>query len=78
MSLAGVDEEHLAGADLARRSAVIEVKPAFGDDERDRDGVAMLGNVLSRFEPQADDAHRSAVSDLLEAEWSTRSARRER
>src|SRR5487761_1145610 len=62
---AGIDQEHLASAHLARLRPIIEMKPALGHDERDWDRVAMLRNVLPRIEPQADDAHRPAVRDLL-------------
>src|SRR5205823_7400756 len=45
-----------------------------GDDERDRNRIAVLGHVLARIEPQADHAHRPAVRDLLEADRAPRSA----
>src|SRR5487761_323704 len=66
---AGIDQEHLASAHLARLRPIIEMKPALGHDERDWDRVAMLRNVLPRIEPQADDAHRPAVRDLLKTKW---------
>jgi len=46
---------------------VVEVEAAAGDDQCDRDRVAVLGHGLARFEAQADHAHGTAVRDLLEA-----------
>jgi len=66
MPLSGVDEQHLSSADLAMLQPVVKMKAAFGHDQRDGDGVSVLGHVLPRFQSQADHAHRSAVSDLLE------------
>jgi 2-phosphosulfolactate phosphatase len=43
------------------------MEAAVGDDQGHGDRVAMLGHGLARLEPQADDAHRPAVSDLLES-----------
>lgn len=68
MPFARVDEQHLARTDLARLRAVVEPEPSSGDDQRDRDRVAVLGHALAGFQAQADDAHRTAVADLFEAE----------
>src|ERR1700681_403893 len=51
------------------------MQPSNCDDQGHRNGVAVLRNVLSRLQPQADHAHRSAVRDLLEAKGSPRSFR---
>lgn len=48
----------------------------FGDDERDRNRVPMLGYRLARLQPQAHDAHRPAVGDLLKAKRTTLSPAR--
>src|SRR3989442_1297392 len=50
MTLAGVDQEHLAGADCALMRSVIEMKAAHGDDQRDRDRVAVLRHSLARLQ----------------------------
>ncbi len=68
VALAGVDEEHLAGANLALPRAIVEVKVADGHDERYGDGVTVLGDFLAGLEPEPHHSHRSAVGDLLEAE----------
>ncbi len=67
MAFAGVDEEHLSDADLARLLAVVETKPSTGDDQRHRDRVAVLGHGLAWLQPQPNHAHRAAICDLLEA-----------
>jgi hypothetical protein len=68
VALAGVDQKHLTGPNVALPRAIVEVKVADGHDERYGDGVAVLGDSLAGLEPEADHAHRSAVADLLEAE----------
>ena len=68
MALAGVDQQHLADADLPGMHAVVEEQPPIRDDQRDRNCVAVLGHPLAGLEAQADDAHRPAVGDLFEAE----------
>jgi len=73
--LARVDEEHLSRADLAVAAPVIEVEVPHGDDQRNWDRVAVLRHMLSRFQPQPDHTHRSAVGDLLETEGTPRSFR---
>jgi 2-phosphosulfolactate phosphatase len=66
---AGVDQKHLARSNVTRLRAVIEMQAPVCDDERDWDGVAVLGHGLARFETQAHHAHRPAIRDLLEPEW---------
>lgn len=51
------------------------METAHSDDQCNRDGIAMLGHGLAGLEAQTDDAHRSAVGDLLKAERTTRLAR---
>jgi 2-phosphosulfolactate phosphatase len=68
VTLTRIDQQHLADADLSGDDPVVEPQTAAGDDQRHRDGVAMLGHVLARLEAQTDDTHRTAVRDLLEAE----------
>ena len=63
-----VDEEHLAGPDLAGLRAVVEMESPACDDHRHWNCVAVLGHDLARLEAKPDDAHRTAVGDLLEAE----------
>jgi hypothetical protein len=65
--LAWVDQQHLAGRDLSLAAPVVEVEVADRDDQGHWDRVAVLWNILSWLQPQTDHAHRSAVSDLLEA-----------
>ena len=67
MALTRVDQEHLAGPDLARPHTVIEVEATSGHDQRDGYRVAVLRDGLARLQAQADDPHRPAISDLLEA-----------
>src|ERR1700682_3363463 len=74
--LARIDQEHLAGPNLASLGAIVEVQPPFGHDEGDRDRIAVLGHFLPRLEPQTDDAHRSTVRDLLKAKRTARLIRR--
>ena len=66
MSLAGIDQQHLARPNHARGDPVIEQQAARGHDHGDRYRVAMLGDDLAGQEPQPDHAHRAAVGDLLE------------
>jgi 2-phosphosulfolactate phosphatase len=66
---ARVDQQHLARSNFTRLCAVIELQAPVCDDQRDWNGVAVLGDGLARLETQADHAHRPAVRDLLEAEW---------
>ena len=66
--LAGIDQQHLSRAHHAAVLAIVELEPAAGDDQGDRDRVAVLRHVLARLEPQADDTHRAAVGNLLEPE----------
>lgn len=68
MPFAGIDEQHLPNFNLGPPLAIMEVQDTEGDDQRDRDGVAMLGDLLAGLEAKADHPHRTAVSDLLEAE----------
>ena len=68
MSLSRVDQQHLSRPDLARLRAVGEMQAASGHDQRDGDRVPMLGDGLARLEAQADNAHRTAVGDLLKPE----------
>lgn len=71
---AGIDEQHLAGAHFAGLLSIVEMQPAVSDDQRHGNGVAMLRHSLARLQAQSDDAHRAAVSDLLEAKRSRRFA----
>jgi hypothetical protein len=66
MSLARVDQHHLARANVAFLGAVVEMKSALGDDQSDRDRVAVLWHLLTWLQPEPDNAHRPAVGDLLE------------
>jgi hypothetical protein len=68
VALSGIDEQHLADANLAAMRSIIEAETAAGDDEGDRNRVAMLRHLLARIETQSHHAHRPAISDLLEAE----------
>lgn len=80
MTLAGVDEHELTGARLAERypgahRAMIGPpfgvsQQAFGHDHGDRQSVAVLRHPLAGGQPESDDAHRAAVSDLLPTERS--------
>ena len=63
---ARIDEQHLAGADLAGLLSIVEPQASVGHDQCDRDRVAMLRHDLAWFEPQTDDAHRAAIGNLLE------------
>src|ERR1700682_1446502 len=74
--LARIDQEHLAGPNLASLGAIVEVQTPFGHDEGDRDRIAVRGPFLPRLEPQTDDAHRSTVRDLLKAKRTARLIRR--
>lgn len=65
--LTRIDEQHLARDDLAPLRAVVELEPPACDYESHRNRVAMLGHGLARLEAQTDDAHRTAVRDLLES-----------
>jgi 2-phosphosulfolactate phosphatase len=77
VALARVDEQHLTSADLTALGPVIEQQASACHDERDRDRVAVLGHALARQQTQADDAHRTAIRDLLEPEraWSVACSR---
>src|SRR2546423_7089648 len=75
MALAGIDEEHLAGPNLATTLAVVEMERPRGHDHGHGNRVAVLGNVLPGLQAQPDDPHRSAVGDLLEADRAPRPAR---
>ncbi len=75
VSLARVDEQHLARANLGPFLSVVEMQRTDGHDQRHRDGVAVLGHVLACLEAQPDHAHRAAVTDLLEADGATWRAR---
>lgn len=70
--LAGVDEQHLAGADLAGLRSIVEMQPSVSHYQRDWNRVPMLGDTLARLQAQADDSHRAAVGYLLEAKRSRR------
>jgi hypothetical protein len=70
--LAGVDQKHLAWPDRTGLFSVIELEAAVGHDQRNRNGVAVLGHCLACVEAQANHAHRSAIRDLLEAESARR------
>jgi hypothetical protein len=48
------------------------LEAAVGHDQRNRNGVAVLGHSLACVEAQANHAHRSAIRDLLEAESARR------
>jgi hypothetical protein len=73
--LSGVDEQHLTGRDLSLTGAIVEMQAADSDDQRHWDRIAMLRNVLTGVQSQADHPHRSAVGDLLEAKGAVRSFR---
>lgn len=75
VTLARIDEHHLAGSHFAVVGPVVELQVSDGDDQGHRYRVAMLGNILSRLQPEADDPHRSAVGNLLEAKGTPRSFR---
>ena len=68
MPFTRVDEQHLSRTHLTRLLAVVELQPSPGHDQRDGDRIAVLGYALAWLEAQTDDAHRTAVGDLLEAE----------
>jgi len=68
--LARVDQQHLAGPNLACLHSVIELQPTARHDQRDGNGVAVLGDGLAWLEAQSDHAHGAAVRNLLEAERS--------
>jgi hypothetical protein len=70
--LARIDQQHLAGTDLSRLRAIVELQPPLRHDERNWNRVAVLRHFLARLEPQTNDAHRPAVRDLLKAEGTTR------
>jgi len=72
VALARIDEEHLARLNLTLLGAVVELEAADGDDERHRDGVAVLGYLLTRLQAQADHTHRPAVRDLFKTECAMR------
>src|SRR6266480_6636309 len=48
------------------------MQAAAGDDQSDRNRVAMLGHGLAGLEAQTDNSHRAAVGDLLKPEWARR------
>jgi len=73
--LAWIDEKHFASRDFSLVGSVVEVQMADRNDQRYRDCIAMLWNILSGLQSQADHAHRSAVCDLLEAKGAPRSFR---
>ena len=74
MPLTWVDEEHLARANLSVARSVEKMKAAHGDDQRNRDRVAVLGHVLARLQTQPHNSHRSAIGDLLETDGATQTA----
>ena len=75
MAFPGIDQEHLSCCDLTTGCPIVEMQEAHRDDQRNRDGVAVLGNLLPGLEAQANDAHGSTVGDLLEADGTARSFR---
>jgi hypothetical protein len=66
VAFAGIDQQHLPITDLAAVGAIVEMQSALCDYQGDRDCVPVFGNVLSRLQSQADNAHRTAIGDLLE------------
>ena len=57
MAFPGIDQEHLACCDLTTGCPVVEMQVTHRDDQRNRDGVAVLGNLLPGLQAQANHAH---------------------
>jgi len=57
MAFPGIDQEHLACSDVTMVSPVVEMQAAHSNDQRNRDGVAVIGNLLPGLQAQANDAH---------------------
>jgi hypothetical protein len=73
MTLARVDQEHLAGVDRPFVRPIVEMQAPHRNDQRDRDGIAVLGHLLARLQSKSDHTHRAAVRDLLETKGAMRS-----